>query len=413
MLRLFYVLALGYALSSLPYHPETTQPNLHPANYSFNNKLFAFGLLHSAIRLDTADRNLLISPLSLYLSLGILYNGAGHATRDSIAQALQSRVDLDNTQLNIRCKELLQQMPMNDSNVRIALANSIWCNRRKLVLLPAFEEISESYYYAPAQSLNFGSPEAPKIINRWVSQNTHKKIPTIIDRTNPNDRIYLLDAALFNSIWQSPFAARDNRMGLFYLENGRTEETIFMSQTLTTHLYSDTAFTMLELPYGNGKAYSMYVILPDDPQQPLHNWAAGFTEEKLDQALTQMSVQSVQVQIPSWEGTYSRDMRALLTGMGLGIAFNDYDNADFSGMCQQGRGKACISKVIQKAYIRVNENGAEINDQSPAPSNMENTVTRPHHTVTITADHSFLYFILDKQRNIVLFTGVMADPRQS
>ena len=49
---------------------------------------FAFDFFHATLQTDADRNNKLISPLSIYLALSMVYNGADHATKDSMETAL-------------------------------------------------------------------------------------------------------------------------------------------------------------------------------------------------------------------------------------------------------------------------------------------------------------------------------------
>src|SRR5450432_3334654 len=93
--------------------PDKTQTIVLPANGSSiidaNNEL-AFNFLRATLKQDALDDNKLISPLSIYLALSMLYNGAGNATKDSIAAALSIQ-GLDINTLNAVCHSLIAQLP--------------------------------------------------------------------------------------------------------------------------------------------------------------------------------------------------------------------------------------------------------------------------------------------------------------
>ena len=185
-----------------------------------------------------------------------------------------------------------------------------------------------------------------------------------------------------------------------------------MEKELTTQVFEDTSFTMVELPYGNGQGFSMYVILPDDQQAPIREFAAAFNQDKLNGALSRMSVRSVRLTIPGWEYDYSiDDMRPVLTSLGMGIAF-DKDRADLSNMFGDSRTKAVVSKVIHKAYIKVNEKGtrAAVVTVNPLVALGSHSRRLSH---MIRADHPFLYLIAEKKRNTLLFAGIVEDPAKN
>ena len=420
MVRSFYALALGTLFSFFPYrHAVSPTPAFGgqrlaagataPSGFPLSNNPFAFNLLHAVLEQDPGSHNMLISPLSVYLTLSMLYNGAGHATRDAIAQTLQT-TDIDIVRLNTLCKGLLQRMPAEDNKVQITFANSIWYNRKRLTLLPSFESLAENYYYAPVQPLNFKGPEAAMDINRWVARNTHKLIPAIAGTMQPDDLMYLVDAVCFNGDWKDTFVNKFN--GTFNLPSG-SEKLPFMGKTFPTRVFTDTSFTMVELPYGNGQAYSMYMILPDDPQESIREFAAAFNEKKLNYALDRMSVQSTLLEMPAWEYSYSiDDMQPALASLGMGIAF-DKENADFSNMYEGGRKNACLSKTLHKAYIKVGSTGTKAAAATVFTLQTFGTVMQPHRIFRMIVDRPFLYVILEKQQNLLLFAGIVEDPAKN
>src|SRR6185503_199162 len=85
---------------------------------------FAFKFFNTVLQQDPAQNNKLVSPLSVYTALSMLYNGASNSTRDSIAKTLQlNGISIDD--LNALNKTLIQQMPTEDNKVAMNIANSI------------------------------------------------------------------------------------------------------------------------------------------------------------------------------------------------------------------------------------------------------------------------------------------------
>jgi len=413
MKRIMAASVFGTIVSFFPYqHSSTPCPpkgGHGKGEAPLNTTPFAFHLINAVLQQDTGQGNKLISPLSVYLSLCVLYNGAGYATKDSIAEVLQLR-GMNIYNLNALCKNMLQEIHLEDNKAQISLSRSIWCNRKRGALLPSFETVSDAYYYTATQSLNFNAPNACARINSWVNQNMAHKATAILPRTDPKDFLYLIDAAYFNGDWKYPFEDSDTYKDVFYLPDGRTKIVPTMKKELVTRVFSDTSFTMFELPYGNGKAFSMYVLLPDDPQQPISQFAASLSEERLNYTIQRMNDQCLQLSLPAWEYAYSiPDMKPALSQLGMGILFDREGNADFSGMVKAGRGTAAISKALHNTYIKVNEKGTRVSmatGEAPAYTCEQ----RHHRPLVLKVDHPFLYLILERQRNIVLFAGVVNDP---
>jgi serine protease inhibitor len=387
--------------SSFPIHPELT----------VSHNQFAFHLLNAVLDEDTSNANKLISPLGVYLALSILYNGAGHATRDSIAETLHA-TDIDISNLNGMCKELLQQLPLEDDKVEMCMSNSVWCNQKKLSLLPSFLNLCENFYYAPVRSLNFGNPGAEAEINRWADQNTFHRIPAVLGQTNTSDLLYLINATYLKCNWRRAFHIEDTRTDSFYTGDRFLRTTPFMKKSFVTRTYSDTSFTMVELPCGNGKNFNIYIVLPDDRQQSMQGFAASFDNDRLNNALSKMTDQDILLSLPRWEYKYTvPDLKPALCRMGMGAAFNMYDDADFSNMCVTGSRKAFVSKAVHKTSIAVNENGMAASPALPTVIGYGTPSRRiSSRPLVIRADHPFMYLLVEQQQHIVLLSGIINDP---
>ena len=168
-------------------------------------------------------------------------------------------------------------------------------------------------------------------------------------------------------------------------------------------LYQNETLQMLELPYEN-RDLSMLVVLPRKVD------GLGDVETSVDIAMLEqwrkaMKRQNVLVNLPKFKMTSQFSLRKVLTAMGMGLAFSD--KADFSGMST--RESLCISAVIHKAFVDVNEQGTEAAAATAvliAPTSAP-IVTTP---VPFIADHPFLFLICDNRTGSILFMGRVADP---
>lgn len=369
---------------------------------------FAFNLMGAMLRDDTT--NMLVSPVSVYLSLNLLYNGAAGDTRDSIGQALQV-MDIDIHQLNALSKNLVQQFSMADKQARFSIANGIWCNRKKLKLTPAFGELGETWYYSAVQTLPFNGRAAAEKINGWTKRNTDRRSPLLLQTTRPGDLIYLTNACSFSCGWQHPFDAANTQMDLFYLQGGRQVAVPFMHRLLTTRIFSDTSLTMIELPYGNGNAYSLYLIQPDDLGQTIRTFTTSLQQEKLYDAISRMNCRWVDLSLPRWEQTYdTTDMQPVLEQLGLGILFNKGGSSDLSNMCNPpggGMQSTPVSRYYHAAGFTINEKGS-LADDAVMPDAV--ITSGMHRTLNLKFDRPFLYFVIAKQQQVVLLSGVLNNP---
>jgi serine protease inhibitor len=388
---------------------DVTQTIVLPANGApviAASNLFAFNFLQADLQQDSVADNKLISPLSIYLALSMVYNGSNNATKDSITKTLQlSGISIND--LNAVCQSLITQLPKEDNNVQLSIANSIWYRQNDFQPFPSFLNTAQTYYSATTQPLNFNDPSAVNTINNWVAQKTNNKIPTIINNISPGDLMYLINAIYFNGAWQHAFDASNTYNDTFHLQDGSTEMVPFMQQKLIVNMFTNSSFTMIELPYGGGKSYSMYIVLPNS--QPISTFASLMNENILDSAINKMASVNTELYIPKWEYSYSiDDMKPELTMLGMGITFDT--SADFSAMYNPGQVKPYITKAIHKTYIKVNEQGT----QAAAVTGIGVGITAVMAQQPVfKPNRPFLYTIIEKQTGAILFAGIVNDPSKN
>lgn len=356
---------------------------------------FALNILQKQLQADAAYNNKLVSPLSIYLALSMVYNGAAAATKDSMAAALQLN-GLNITDLNATCKALIEQLPGEDSKVQLSIANSIWYNSTTIKPLQSFIDVTKDNFNAAIQPLT-----TPSAVNDWVTNNTQGKITKVLDAIPDNMLMFLVNAIYFKGGWKSAFKTQDTHTAKFYPLSGGSVNVPFMQQEITTNLYRGSDYRAIELPYGGGKGYSMYLI-DKDGTQPVDELVANLSASTIKSVISGMQQGKTTVIMPKWEYNYTiEDMRPLLGQIGMGIACSDL--ADFSNMYTA---PVTITKAIHKTYIKVDEEGTT----AAAVTGIGMGVTSVGPSQEMVFDHPFLYIIAEKQTGAILFTGVVNNP---
>jgi serpin B len=383
--------------------PDILKPIVLPANASGiiqSTTDFTFDFLHAALQSDNGPANKMISPLSIYLTLSMLYNGADHATRDSIQYAL--RLNGTNIEdLNNTCKVLLQQMPLADNEVNLSIANSIWYDQ-SLQPLQSFLNVSDSFYNAGVQALNFSDPTSVNAINNWVSQQTHGKITQIMDRLA--GELCLINAVYFKGSWKSAFDKRATANASFTTTGGNIVSTPFMFLHSPLCYLVNNSLQMVQLPYGGGN-FNMYVLLPGN-NIPVTQFASMLNSFSFANWQAHSGYTDIQLFMPRFQYSYGiTDMRPELSAMGMGIAFTSA--ADLTKINPQG---AQVYQAIHKTYINVDETGTEA---AAATAVNVGGNTSPAPPLMLRFDHPFLYVIQEKTSGVILFIGQVNDPTQS
>ena len=186
----------------------------------------------------------------------------------------------------------------------------------------------------------------------------------------------------------------------FYKPGGVTAQVPMMKQTSDYKIYNGEGFTLAELPYGQGN-FVMDVILPDD-NSGTENIIPLLNGTSFKGWLNQLYERKTELTFPRFKYGYKKELKDILTDMGMGIAFTD--NADFSNISDLN---LQMSFVLHQAFIETNEEGTEA-----AAATIVGIVTtaEPIGPFVLKIDHSFLYIIRETTTNSILFMGRVADP---
>jgi len=401
--RILLIIALSTSILGSSCSQDIVSPefdyNLKSAKVIETNNLFGLELFKRVFDAEE-EANVMISPASVSIALGMAYNGAGTTTRFAFEEVLNYE-GLTREEVNEITKELIQVLVTNVNGNLLEIANSLWYDDG-FPVEPEFITLNSHYYDAEVKELDFGSAEAVNTINDWVNGNTNGKIEEIIDSIDPATMMILINAIYFNCVWDVEFDPNDTHQANFHNEDGSLFGKVDMMHLKNTFNVSNMqSFSAVELPYKNGK-FSMFLFLPSEESsvdqlvQELDGaewkaWMKSFKEQK-----------DFSVYMPRFEFEFERSLADDLKAMGLNIAFTE--DADFSGISAID---LYIADVIHKTYIKVNEEGTEA--AAVTAIVMETTSINPILN-EIRFDRPFLFAITEKSSKSILFMGKVAEP---
>lgn len=367
-----------------------------------SNNDFAFNLLRQATpqyapngpRSDEAEKNLILSPISITYALGMLNNGAAGETQQQINKVLGFQ---DAGQVNEFCRKMYHEAPRLDESTKVSIANNIYVNQG-YELRPAFVEKVLSYYDAQPETRNFHDGQTMNVINQWASSHTNGMISKVLneDTFNPDAVSYLLNATYFKGEWSRKFNKSQTHKQPF---RGLTSvsQVEMMSQEARFSYTSDDDCKLLQLPYGNG-AYCMTILLPNSQTATLAQLRAKLTSVYWQQLLRQCTTEDVVVQLPRFEAQTDTDLISYLSALGMSRAFDPY-NAEFPDFCNRS---TYIGMMKQVARIRVDEEGAEAAAVTTTGVCMTSI---DYYRKSFIADHPFLYVISEQSTGAIFFIG--------
>jgi serine protease inhibitor len=359
---------------------------------------FTFDLVREVARTLPSDSNLVLSPLSASMALAMALNGASGETWTAMRTALRlegmAEADIDRG-----FRDLTALLLGLDSRTEMRIANSMWAHRH-LALLPAFVDAGRTFFDAEVATLDFDDPEALASINGWVDDATEGRIPRLLESISPDEVLFLINAIYFKGTWRTAFEPRNTHEGPFHAASGR--DVMVPLMTLKDELrYAETEeWQAVDLLYGNG-AFAMTVLLPAAGQTPAQ-LIAELSLERWTELTERFQERIVTLTLPRFRVEYGRTLAADLSALGMGIAF-DEGAADFSRIADVAPDRLYITRVDQKTFIEVNEQGTE----AAAATAVGVGVTSVPLESEMRVDQPFVFAIRERLSGAVLFLGVM------
>lgn len=350
------------------------------------------------------DQNVLISPASVYLALGMTYNGADTETRQAIIETL-SAAGLSEEEFNAACRDYISILQTMGDKTELSVANAIWY-RQGFNPDKSFLQKNADYFAAEAKALDFSKLESLEIINNWVKDETRGTIDKIIDEIDPAVVMYLMNAVYFKSDWQEPFDAADTVESQFHGINGPITAK-FMNRTGEMDYINKDGINGIMLPYDDGR-FRFFALLPEEGTDA-RTFISQMDGDAINSFLQSIKKGYVGLALPKFETRFEDSLKDELAHMGMEVAF-DPDNADFSKMNQEREKNLYISEILHKTFCRVDELGTEASAVTSVEIRFTSMPAQPD--IQISFDRPFVYGIVDIVTGAPLFLGLMENPME-
>lgn len=356
------------------------------------------------------EKNTLFSPLSLYMAVAILTEGAAGTTREQLCRLL----GLEDESLWEFALYLYRRYAETESfRSVLAVANSIWLREaEEFTPDSAFLDRNALYFGAEIYKSNF-SDATVRDMNAWVKAKTHGQITEVVKELA--DSVYLM---LFNTVamkaeWVTAWEIYTK--GTFTKADGTTEQTDVLSRVVTEYYDSGRALAFSH-PLEGGLEFMG--ILPNAEEEnyvldgaELTALFAGKRTGYYDEAEGLEYVYDVHTVLPKFQYSWKQDLVEILQGLGVTDAFDA--RSDFSGMGTYGNGSGGLSvqTIEQKTTIELNKDGVAAAAVTSIGMEIEGfPSTAVLDEVYIVLDRPFYYVIYDKENQLPIFMGFVAQP---
>jgi serpin B len=380
-------------------------PGVQRVSMTLTDASAGFGLtLTDRLLAEPGAGNVFISPLSATLALSMAASAAHGSSRASILSALGLDPSVDPSS---QAKQTIDRLLESDPNAQLELAQAVWA-ARGMMINPQYASHLRTDYRAQIASLDFTSPGAPKVVNDWVDNATHHKIPQLVDTFDPNTVAYLVNATYFHALWATEFKTVGSVR--FHTFSGTPVTVPMMHREDGVTQVSTPDYLAALLPYKGGR-FSMLLLLPRAVLSPAE-FSRFLTRTVFDQSLTLLhgavgellggdkcTDKSAGPEVfvscdgglvmPKFKLDYSAELLPELMAMGMA-------NANMPDLC----GACYITRVVQKTHLEIDEKGTTA---AAATGVVGATALR----LPMTIDRPFALALIDNASDAPLFLGVI------
>lgn len=377
---------------------------------------------HSA-ETGNAQRNAVVSPLSLAAAMGMVHAGTLGAGARELSQLVGSASSGERFYA-ARLPWLLGQLqpgaspaaPVAAGRNRPAAApppftaaNRVWIDRTAAPSVPApYAALVQQRLDASAAVVAFAKPEeARQAINSWVAQTTGRRITELMPSgaVNASTRVVVTNAVHFKSAWARKFDPTATTPMPFQVAGGPAKPVPTMVDERPVLSGVVDNITVYEIPFA-GDTYALMIGLPP----------AGHTLDALETDLagldmaawsSQLKPKTCQLELPRFTLAPSgRSLKVSLQALGVRTVFSDA--ADFSPLLGQAARGVHLDDVFQSASVTIDEAGGEAAAATGASMVAKSfSLSGP---ARCSVDRPFVFAIVHKPTGAPLFVGKVADP---
>lgn len=349
-----------------------------------------------------AGENVLISPLSVTLALGMTANGAAEDT----SAEFDALFGLSRDALNSLCARFLADYAKLGGSTEATLVNSLWADP-DAALANGFVLRCQETYGAQLFQQDLQDPETVKAVNGWVSDATRGLIPSVVDKFSDDAVLALVNAVYLKNKFTRPFETPHSEWEMdFTADDGTVSHPKGMHNGTRNEEYIRTEDGQgVLLPYDDGRL-GLLLMLPEEGV-PLTDYLAGWAEGTISDLLSSRQSALVSLTCPKFKAEWGGSLGNALSAMGLERAFDDR-RANFSAMGSvpdRPESNICIGDVIHKTAFEINEKGTEAAAVTVVEMIAPTAAMPPQDLIRLSFDRPFVYGIVDLEMGLPLFLG--------
>lgn len=348
---------------------------------------------------DKGGKNILYSPLNVYMALAITAEITDKDSRQQILDLL----DADSIEdLRKQAHAIWNANYCDDGLTKSILASSLWLADDVHYNEQTIKGIVENYYASTFLG-EFGSEEYNIVYRNWLNEQTGNLLKDQIDdkELSPESIMSIATTIYLKAPWYTFFSESQNTKAQFYSANG-IQSCDFMNTTMSNEEYywGDKFSAAGKAINGSGK---MYFILPDkgtDVETLLKD------TETLDFITSHAEwnnkkILDINMSVPKFDVSSQLDLIDGLKNIGVTDCF-DSSAADFSPLLSQDG--AFISNISHGVRVSIDEEG--VTGAAFTEMMLADGAAPPGNKVDFVVDRPFIFMITGAD-GLPLFVGVV------
>lgn len=373
-----------------------------PDNYEEGLTSFYSSLTRQFLT-GAGDENRIISPLNIYLALGMLSEITDGDSRSQILSLMGVR---DINELRTKASALWEANYRDDGVVTSILANSLWLNEDISFNQNTLDTLAVVYYASSYQG-EMGSDEFTEAFRKWLNDQTGGLLKEQAEgiSLNPETVLALASTMYYKAAWADEFMADNTSTDTFHASSGDME-CDFMHQTKEMEYVDGANFTAVrkELSF----AGDMWFILPDEgvSVDEMINQRGVLDELFAEGDFEAEQDVKVNLSMPKFDVSSDINLIDGLKALGVTDVF-DPDVSDFSPMLDTLSEGLCVSQIEHATRVTADEDGVEA--AAFTVTSVAETALEPPTTVDFTLDRPFI-FVITGEDDTILFVGTVNQP---
>lgn len=365
--------------------------------------------------------NLLYSPISLALVLGMVMFGARRNTLKQLASILVQPqfIDLLGEQVKMGFNGIGPEFLKTAQAIKSGGGDTVKLSSMMYVdkTFPLKEEFNRAikahFEGTSAKKLNFQTSEAKNEINKDIAQATDGKIdPMFEDPLDPDTVCILVNAIFFKGLWVRQFDRKKTKEAQFYGEDGDVHKVDMMHQKFLKGEGDESVMKWgesdqlksqaIKLSYRQSRI-SLIIILPNKGVK-LKSLESQLTVDRVADLWLKLHVPDKELilDLPRFRIESGLDLIPMLKNLGVEDMF-DVATANFLGMSPHP--KVYVTDVKQKAIIEVNEEGTQAVAATAVV--LVKRCARSPPRIKFRCDRPFMYLLVCERENSQLFPHIL------